>query len=166
VRTDPFLSNLGGSEKNFADPSLPLRVVALLPCTGLPLEVLEQILSFSFLCWSKLIPASDLFNLNNTSHLLLVSKGFRLLCLPLFYKSVTITRRSHYTTFFNPERGIFVTGDDGKKPWSYVREVSARFQLASKFNRPLSSPRPERLFPPLSPSALRRHRRRTTSRQT
>ncbi|KAL7414601.1 hypothetical protein BDY24DRAFT_369724 [Mrakia frigida] len=90
---------------------------------ALPIEVIERILKYTFLRRSKLTPSSDPYHLNGTTSLLRVSRGFRELCLPFFYHSITITTSFHWTTFFDPEHGIFVAGEDGRKRWNYVREV-------------------------------------------
>ncbi|KAL7411836.1 hypothetical protein BDY24DRAFT_416749 [Mrakia frigida] len=66
------------------------------PLPTLSLEVIERILKCTFLRPSKLIPASDPFHLVGSSHLLFVSKGFRELCLPFFYRCLLISRSSHY----------------------------------------------------------------------
>ncbi|KAL7414531.1 hypothetical protein BDY24DRAFT_414244 [Mrakia frigida] len=112
-----------------------LHLASSRPLPRLPIEVLEKILKNVFLRPTQLLPTSDPFNLNGTSHLLLVSKGFRELCSPIFYQSVTITRPSHYVAFFNPEHGLFGTGEEGEKRWSFVRELS----IAIGIEPPLSS---------------------------
>lgn len=96
----------------------------LLSRTDLPVEVIERILKYTFLRRTPLTPSSDLFSLRRTTHLLRVSKSFRLLCLPIFYRSITITRPSHYTTLFGRDQGTFVVGEEGKQRWSFVREIS------------------------------------------
>jgi len=103
-------------------PSLPSFYTLLYP--ALPVEVLERIIKYTFLRRTKLTPSSDPYPLNNTSHLLLVSKAFRDLCLPSFYHSITISRPSHYVIFFDPKDGILVGGEDGWKRWDLVKELS------------------------------------------
>ncbi|KAL7414564.1 hypothetical protein BDY24DRAFT_414278 [Mrakia frigida] len=87
---------------------------------GIPLEILERILRYTFLRRTRLSPSSDPYPLRNTTHLLLVSKAFRELCLPIFFQHLTIARPSDYITFFNPENGLFVAGEEGRRRWSYV----------------------------------------------
>ncbi|KAL7414417.1 hypothetical protein BDY24DRAFT_440389 [Mrakia frigida] len=88
-----------------------------------PLEVLERILSYTFLRRSPLTPSSDPYPLRNTTYLLVVSKAFHELCLPFFFHSITIGRPSDYVAFFDPKEGIFVVGNKGRKRWSFVREL-------------------------------------------
>lgn len=97
---------------------------------------MERIITYTFLRRTPTTPYSDPFPLNNTSHLLLISHSFSSLALPIFYRSVTISRPSHYQTFFNPQTGLFVFGEEGRNRWSWVREICI-----------LSS-----IFPPLVPS--------------
>ncbi|KAL7414621.1 hypothetical protein BDY24DRAFT_385856 [Mrakia frigida] len=88
----------------------------------LPIEVLERILKYTFLRRSKLTPFSDPFHLNGTSFLLLLSKGFRELCLPFFYHTITFFRPSHYTDFFEVCFGPALN-DLLKGKWEWVREI-------------------------------------------
>ncbi|KAL7411863.1 hypothetical protein BDY24DRAFT_442887 [Mrakia frigida] len=87
-----------------------------------PLEVLERILRYTFLRQTYLTPSSDPYPLRNTTHLLLVSRAFRELCLPFFFQSITIARPSDYITFFDPKDGIFV-GEQGRRRWSFVKAI-------------------------------------------
>ncbi|KAL7411905.1 hypothetical protein BDY24DRAFT_416808 [Mrakia frigida] len=68
---------------------------------AIPLEVLRHILTFTFPRRTPTTPFSDPYPLRNTTHLLLVSKAFRELCLPLFFQSITIARPSDYITFID-----------------------------------------------------------------
>ncbi|KAL7414597.1 hypothetical protein BDY24DRAFT_440559 [Mrakia frigida] len=112
----------------------------------LPIEVLERILKYTFLRRSKLTPFSDPFHLNGTSFLLLLSKGFRELCLPFFYHTLAITRSSHYAVFFAPTDGIFSAGEVGEKRWNFVKELA----LVRGAFPPLVDPPRAVINPPLS----------------
>lgn len=92
-------------------------------CSDFPVEVLERILKYTFVPSSPLTPFSDPFHLRGTSHVLLVSRGVRELALPFFYHTVIIRRSDHYTTFFDPELGLFNDKVTGEERWSFVRQV-------------------------------------------
>ncbi|KAL7409165.1 hypothetical protein BDY24DRAFT_404196 [Mrakia frigida] len=94
-----------------------------IPLPELPLEVLLKILEYIFLRPSPTTPASPHQMLNGTTHLLLVSKSFRTICLPIFFRSVTIYRTSDFATFFDSRRGIFVVTAEGRKRWDMVKEL-------------------------------------------
>lgn len=111
-------SSKEGGKREVADPS-PLTP-ALLP--ELPLEILERILLYTFRRRTETTPSSDPYPLRRTTHLLLVSRSFRELCLPIFFQSITIARPSDYITFFDPEDGL-ISGDEGEQRWSFVREL-------------------------------------------
>ena len=85
--------------------------------------MIERILKYTFVPSSPLVPSSDPFHLRGTTHLLLVSRAIRELALPFFYHTVNITRPSDYTTFFDPDNGLFVAGETGPRRWSLVRSL-------------------------------------------
>lgn len=97
--------------------SPPLRV---------PLEVLERILFFAlggdeslatpFTCVEPITPPVG------TSHLLLVSKGITALCLPHYWRSVTILRADDWVKLWDPEDGLFA-GERGEERASWVTEI-------------------------------------------
>jgi len=123
---------------------------------SVPLEVLERILRDTFLRLTKYTPSSDPYPHRNTTHLLLVSKSFRELCLPFFFYSVTISRPSDFITFFDPEEGIFVVGEEGKARWSYVQLLGFGVEPPSHFPT-LEEDQPSWLVPlvPPEPGQLR-----------
>lgn len=91
----------------------------------LPLETIERILHYAF--GADHPPSTpneyELIPPPSTSHLLLVSKGFRSLCLSLFYRSITITRSHDYFTFFDPNEGVFTNPKDGEERAQLVKEL-------------------------------------------
>lgn len=109
-------------ERRSSPPSLP----CLPPSSNadLPIEIFEQILGFVFLRSSFATPSSSLTSI--PTHLLLVSHSFRQLALPFFYNSIAITRPSDFVTFFHPQDGLFVVGEEAEKRWNYVQEVVMR----------------------------------------
>ena len=46
----------------------------------------------------------------DTVHLLLVSKGFSALALPLYWRSVTILKSDEWVKLWGPGKGLFVGG--------------------------------------------------------
>ncbi|KAL7414642.1 hypothetical protein BDY24DRAFT_29399 [Mrakia frigida] len=128
VAVEQSLTELESSRMSGTDDTVSSSVLP-----ALPIEVIERILKYTFLRRSKLTPSSDPYHLNGTTSLLRVSRGFRELCLPFFYRSITITRSSDWTTFFDPEHGIFVAGEDGRKRWNYVRELAIVFDVVPPF---------------------------------
>ena len=126
----------GGGRKDFEERSSSTSLCSLLspfllsiPPLKVPLEVLERMIRYTFLRLTKFTPSSDPYPLQNTTHLLLVSKAFRELCLPFFFYSVTIARPSDYITFFDPESGIFVVGEEGRKRWSIVKALGFGYNV-------------------------------------
>ena len=89
----------------------------------LPIEILERILSYTFLPPTRTHPYSDPHHLRGTTHVLLVSRAFRQLSLPFFHHSLTITRPSDFTTFFHSTDGLFA-GPEGLNKWGLVKELA------------------------------------------
>ncbi|KAL7416599.1 hypothetical protein BDY24DRAFT_412098 [Mrakia frigida] len=92
---------------------------------SLPLEVIEHILKLAFL---PAVPFSAQDSTEptpprSTSHLLLVSKGIRQICLPFFWRSITISKPDDWISLFDPKEGIVVVGEEGRKRWELVEEV-------------------------------------------
>ncbi|KAL7414625.1 hypothetical protein BDY24DRAFT_414338 [Mrakia frigida] len=118
------LSTLAGKKvsDNSTSTSGQVKNSSNRPLPRLPVEVIERILKLTLLRPTKLVPTSDPNHLAGTSHLLQLSKGFRELCLPFFYHSITISKQSHYVAFFGPEDGLFV-GEKGRELWSFVKEL-------------------------------------------
>jgi len=109
--------------------SPPLRV---------PLEVLERILSFAFTplaCPSSSSPVTskDLVAPPlGTSHLLLVSPGFRQIALPLYYHTIAIVSSLDWETFLDPEEGLLVAGEDKEERASFVKELWINVSVEAK----------------------------------
>ena len=62
--------------------------------------------------------------IKGSSSLLLVTKRFRTLSLPLFWRDLTIARPSDFITFFDPESGVLTTkGAVGKIRRGWVRKL-------------------------------------------
>ena len=91
---------------------------------ALPLEVIERILFLAFLPTDsdsrKPAPCPP----PSTSHLLLVSRHLRQLCLPHFWRAITIAQPNDWVTLFDARTGLLVGGGEGKRRWDWVEELS------------------------------------------
>jgi hypothetical protein len=98
-----------------------------MPPPTLPVEVLERILDYAF----RPTPSSPLQStpsslptpLPHALPLLLISRSFRLLALPFFYRSITIVKSQDWSTLFDSDRGLFTDAEEGKKRWGWVKEL-------------------------------------------
>lgn len=94
------------------------------PPHSVPLEVLERILRLAFEPTdpSSFTPAPS--PPRGTSHLLLLSRGVRELCLPHFFKTVSISQPSGWVTLFGKDAGVLVVGEEGRRRWEWVEELN------------------------------------------
>ncbi|KAL7411324.1 hypothetical protein BDY24DRAFT_396396 [Mrakia frigida] len=96
-----------------------------LPPLSFPLEILHLILEFAFL------PSTPLYSLSPSLHpsrfsplpLLLVSHSIRQICLPFFWRIVTLTRPQDWILLFHKDTGLLVQGEEGKRRWACVEEL-------------------------------------------
>ena len=105
----------------------------------LPLSVIERILSFALggvvcpagpaTCVTPISPPVGL------SHLLLVSKEFSALALPLYWRSVTVLRSDDWVKLWGAKQGLLV-GPTGKARAGWVQEI--RINLADRAALPLN----------------------------
>ncbi|KAL7411373.1 hypothetical protein BDY24DRAFT_396556 [Mrakia frigida] len=95
-----------------------------MPIPRLPFDVLFEILSHVFQSYQlPSLPSSGSTPRKGSTSLLLVSKSFHELCLPLIYQSITIGRSSQdWQLFFAPRTGLLV-GEQGEARRSWVREL-------------------------------------------
>lgn len=98
-------------------PSLRLR---------LPLELLDRIVQLA--CEHPPAMPLDPAPPPPPSALLLVSKGFTSLALPHFYRTITIYHRSDWTSFFDPNQGLFVVGEQADLRRRAVVELNIRVE--------------------------------------
>lgn len=98
---------------------------------ALPVEILSHILLFVFGLDRPLIPSSAPTPLAGYSSLLLVSRDFRELALPYFWRSFSIVQPADWTALFAPETGLLIDTPEGARRRSWVEEVA--FTLGSQF---------------------------------
>lgn len=105
----------------------------------LPLETIERILFFAFRSDLPLSTPSPkrVTPPRKTSHLLLVAKGITALCLPLYWRSVTILRADDWVKLWHPEMGLFA-GERGHQRASWVTEI--RVNTAARAQMPVDLP--------------------------
>ena len=94
------------------------------PPHSVPLEVLERILRLAFEPTDpqSFTPAPS--PPQGTSHLLLVSRGVRELCLPHFWRAVTVAQPSDWVTLFDRDTGLLAVGEEGRRRWGWVEELN------------------------------------------
>lgn len=99
------------------------------------METLENILAYAFPRQEPLTPFSWHYPHDGMTHLLLVSKAFRELCLPLLLHTVIVARPEALAILFHSETGLLVAGQEGRRNWGYVRELC----LVDKLGFPLDT---------------------------
>lgn len=105
--------------------SAPPTAHALRP-HKLPVEVIERILNFVFPAVPLSSSSTELTPPRGAHTLLAVSHWVREICLPLFYRSITIQKTSDWTLFFGQDCGLFaVDSVHGRRDrWEFVHELA------------------------------------------
>lgn len=89
-----------------------------MPFPYIPDDVFSEILSHLFNP-----PNTQPTPLAHSSPLLLVSKRVRELTLPLFWRSITLTRSSHFVALFDPKKGLLHHGSLAVDRRGWIREL-------------------------------------------
>ncbi|KAL7411302.1 hypothetical protein BDY24DRAFT_135257 [Mrakia frigida] len=101
---------------------LPSLAMAL---PHLPDDILSEIFSHFFGSTSVATPISPPTPVKGSTSLLLTSKPFRTLSLPLFWRSITIHKPSDFVSLFDPKIGLLhAKGKVGKERRGWIQTLS------------------------------------------
>ncbi|KAL7411321.1 hypothetical protein BDY24DRAFT_417123 [Mrakia frigida] len=96
-----------------------------MPLPHLPDDILSEILSHFFGSTSVAIPISPPTPVKGSTSLLLTSKRFRTLSLPLFWRSITIHQPFDFVSLFGPKIGLLhAKGEVGKERRGWIQTLS------------------------------------------